>query len=158
MIEADRLHERVAGDLDPQVHRVKRGKPRARALRANGPLQIGLDIRQEQDLAFPGGERELGLEMLEHAQARLERLPAVEVPAVLPGPEERLPARDVLDVADIDAAAAQHVELGVAEVIADGPDDAHLVEEGRGQREVHGGPAEHALALAKRRLDRIEGD
>ena len=53
---------------------------------------------------------------------------------------------------------AQHVELGLAEVVADRPDHAYLVEEGRRQREVHGRAAEHPLALAERGLDRVEGD
>ena len=53
---------------------------------------------------------------------------------------------------------AQHVELGLAEVVADRPDDAHLVEERGGQREVHGGAAEHPLALPEGRLHRVEGD
>jgi len=64
----------------------------------------------------------------------------------------------MLDVADVDAAVAQDVKLGVAEVVADGADDADLVEEGGGQREVHGGAAEHPLALAERCLDRVKRD
>ena len=75
-----------------------------------------------------------------------------------PLPEERLAAGHALDVGDVHAAAAQHRELLLAEVIADGADDAHLVEEGRRQREVHGGAAEHPLALAERRLDGVVGD
>ena len=39
-----------------------------------------------------------------------------------------------------------------------GPDHAHVGEEARRQREVHGGAAEHALALPEGRLDRVEGD
>ena len=39
-----------------------------------------------------------------------------------------------------------------------GPDHAHVGEEARGQREVHGGAAEHALALPEGGLDRVEGD
>ena len=56
------------------------------------------------------------------------------------------------------AARAQHVELRLAEVVADRADHAHLVEERRGQREMHGGAAEHPLARAERRLDCIKGD
>ena len=46
----------------------------------------------------------------------------------------------------------------LAEVLADRADDAHLVEEGGGQREMHRGAAEHPLALAERRLDGVIGD
>jgi hypothetical protein len=67
-----------------------------------------------------------------------------------PAPEERLAAGDVLDVADVDAAAAQHVELGLAEVVADRADDAHVVEERGGEREVHGGAAEHPRRARRR--------
>ena len=54
--------------------------------------------------------------------------------------------------------AAHHVELGLAEVVAHRADHAHLVEERRRQREVHGGAAEHPLALPERRLDGVKGD
>ncbi len=40
-------------------------------------------------------------------------------------------------------------QVRVGEVVADRADDAHLVEERRGQREVRGRAAEHALALAR---------
>jgi hypothetical protein len=46
----------------------------------------------------------------------------------------------------------------VAEVIADRPDDADVGEEARGQGEVHGGAAEHALALPERGADAVERD
>ena len=46
----------------------------------------------------------------------------------------------------------------VAEVVADRPDHADVGEEARRQREVHGRAAEHALALAERRLDGVERD
>ena len=56
------------------------------------------------------------------------------------------------------SAARSTSKLGLAEVIAHGADDADLLEEGGGQREVHGGAAEHPLALAERRLDGVVGD
>ena len=57
----------------------------------------------------------------------------------------------------IDAARARTSSL-VGEVVADGADDVHVVEERRGEREVGGGAAEHPLALAERGLDGVEGD
>ena len=53
---------------------------------------------------------------------------------------------------------ASTVEVLVAEVGADAADDVNLVEERRREREVRGGAAEHPLALAERRLDRVERD
>ena len=99
-----------------------------------------------------------GCKALEHAELRVERLARVQVPAVLAAPEERLAAGDALDVGDVHAALAHHLELSLAEVLADRPDDAHLVEERRGEREMHGRAAEHPLALAERRLDGVIGD
>ena len=46
----------------------------------------------------------------------------------------------------------------VVEVVADRADDADLVEERRGEREVRGGAADHPLASAERRRDGVEGD
>ena len=100
-----------------------------------------------------------GCEALEHAELRVERLARVQVPAVLAVPEERLAAGHALDVDDVDAAArACTSSCCLAEVVADRADDADLVEERGGQREVHGGAAEHPLALAERRLDGVVGD
>ena len=56
------------------------------------------------------------------------------------------------------AAVAQHVVLGLAEVVADRADDAGLGEERRREREVHGRAAEQAVALAGEGLDGVEGD
>ena len=44
----------------------------------------------------------------------------------------------------------QHSELLVAEVVPDRPDDVHLAEEAGREREVHGGAAQHPLALPER--------
>ena len=66
----------------------------------------------------------MGCEALEHAELGLERLARVQVPAVLAAPEEGLAAGDALDVGDVDLAVAQHLQLGLAEVVADGADDA----------------------------------
>jgi hypothetical protein len=52
----------------------------------------------------------------------------------------------------------QHRVLGVAEVVADRADDAHVGEEARREREVDGRAAEHPLALSEGCLDRVEGD
>ena len=90
---ADRLHERLAGDVDPEVHRVERGKARARALGADGSAagragcSPGTGPRSSRERW-----RELRLEMLEHAQARLERLAEFRSHPYSPRPEEGLAA------------------------------------------------------------------
>ena len=107
---------------------------------------------------FARALRKLGLEVLEHVELGVERLPTAHVPAVPALPEEGLAARHALDVVDRRAARLQHLELGLAEVVTDRPDDPHRVEERGGEREVGGGAAQHSLALAERRLDGVEGD
>ena len=77
---------------------------------------------------------------------------------VAAGPEERLAARDVLDVVGDHAAVAQHLVLGLGEVVPDGTDHAGLGEEGGREREVHGRAAEQAVALAELGLDGVKGD
>ena len=52
----------------------------------------------------------------------------------------------------------EHLELVLAEVVADRAHDPHLGEEARGQGEMDGGAAEHALALPERGRDGIECD
>ncbi len=64
----------------------------------------------------------------------------------------------MLDVGHVDAARPQHIELLLAEVIADGADDTHVVEERGREGEMHGCAAEHSLALAERRLDGVIGN
>ena len=154
----DGPHERVVRDVDPQVHRVHRDEARVLALLADVELQVGLDVGQEEDVAVLGGRRELGLEVLEDVEVGAQRRALVEVVVVLARPEERLAARDVLDVVGDGAARAQDGELVGAEVVPDGADGAHLVEERRGEREVGGSSAEHAVARPRGGLDRIEGE
>ena len=102
--------------------------------------------------------RQLRREVAEHVQLRVERVRGVQIPLVLAAPEERLAAPDVLDVVGHDAVVAQHLVLRLAEVVAHRPDGAHLGEEARGEREMHGGAAERTLALPEGRLDRVKRD
>src|SRR5581483_7411218 len=120
-------------------------------------LQAGLDVGQEQHVASTRALGQLRREALEHAELSVERLARVEVPAVLATPEEGLAARHALDVGDVHAAVAHDLQLALAEVLADWADDQDLGEEGGGQREVHGGAAEHPLALAERGLHGVKG-
>ena len=119
----------VAGDIDPQVHRVQGRPPRTGALVEHRRLQRGLDVGQEQDVALPRGLAELGLEVLEHTELGVERLAGVQIPAVLAAPEERLPFGDDLDVVGQGAARAQNLAVRRGEIPADRTDDPHLVKQ-----------------------------
>jgi hypothetical protein len=154
----DHLHELVARARDPEVHRVERDEAGRGAALAHGKLERRLDVRQEEHVAGLGGGRELGLEVGEHAELGGVGVALVQVPAVLAVPEEGAPARDALDVGDVRAARAQHVDLLLAEVVSNRPHHGDRVEERRREREVGRGASEHALALAKRALDPIERD
>jgi hypothetical protein len=116
--------------LDPQVHRVQADDARIRALLAHLALQVGLDVGQEDHVRRPGRPRQLGLPVGEHVELRVVGVAGVEVVLVLARPEEGLAARDVLDVVDVDAARAQHVVLGLAEVVAHRAHHTHVGEEG----------------------------
>jgi len=154
----DRVDERLAGDVDPQVHRVQ-GDPRRRlALPTDVELQDREDVGEKQDVALPRGPRQLRIERLEDVEVGLERLARVHVLAVDAAPEERLAALDVLDVLGVDVAAVQDGVLVGAEVVADRADDANLVEERGGEREMDGSAAEHALAPAVRGLHGVIGN
>jgi hypothetical protein len=154
----DRAHERVPRDVDPQVHRVERHEARVWELAANLALQIGLDVGEKQDIARARALGELRREALEHPELRVERLARVQIPAVLALPEEGLAASDPLHVGHVDVASAHHLELLLAEVLAHRSHHAHVVEERRGQGEVHRRAAEHPLALAEGSPDGVVGD
>ena len=117
-----------------------------------------MDVGQEHGLGGPRGVRELRLEVGEDVEVGLQRVADVGVALVAARPEERLAARDVLDVVGDHAAVVQHRVLGLAEVVAHGTDHARLGQERGGQREMHGRAAEQAVAPAGRRLDGVEGD
>ena len=59
--DVDRRDQRVAGDLDPEVHRVQRDEARVGQLGAHLALQVGLDVREEQHVARARGGGELRL-------------------------------------------------------------------------------------------------
>ena len=59
---------------------------------------------------------------------------------------------------DVHAAATEHLQLGLAEVVADRADDPHVVEERGGEGEMGGGATEHPCAFSERGLDGIERD
>ena len=102
---------------------------------------------------------QLGLEVAEHVQLRVVRVGGVEVVLVVAAPEEGLAALDVLDVVGDRRRGVRSTSYSSSPKSSPtGPTDAHVGEEAGGEREVHGRAAEHALALAEGRLDRVERD
>ena len=154
----DRLDQRVARGLDPQVHRVERDKPCVRALLSDVALEVGLNVGQEEHVRGSRSLRQLRAEVREDVELCVERGPLVQVPAVLASPEERASPRHLLDVIRVHAAVPEHRVLLCSEVVAHRSHHVDIVEERCGQREVHGGATEHPLATAERRLDRVERD
>ena len=149
----------VAGDVDPQVHRVQSHEARAVALLADLELKAGLDVGQEQDLRSARGLGQLGREVLEHVQLRVERLAAVQIPAVPALPEERPAAGHALDVVDRGSPGLASTVISASPKSSPtGPTIAHVIEERRGEGEVGGGAAEHPLAHPERRLHGVEGE
>ena len=63
-----------------------------------------------------------------------------------------------LDVVGHDSTVVEDGVLLLGEVVADGPDDAGLGEKRGREREVHGGAAQKAVALARLGLDGVKGN
>ena len=155
----DRAHERVAGDVDPQVHRVERHEARAGQL-ARAPRaaargwmlarnSTSLERERSESLGWkpsntPSWVSSVSREFRSQPYSPCQK--NVLPPATRSTSETSTPRRRITS------------SCCLAEVVADRADDAHVVEERGGQGEVHGRAAEHPLALAERRLDGVEGD
>src|SRR5207248_4693812 len=94
-------------------------------------------------------------EMLEDVELRVERLGGVQIEAVAALPAER-PAAHLLQPVQIHSALAQEVQLGERKILAHHADHGHLRQEAGRRREIGGASAQHVVALAERRLDRVE--
>ena len=129
-----RFIESSAVKCSPRTARAPRAEDRAGCWRGTACPRLG-------------GLGELRLEVLEDVEVGLQRVADVDVALVAARPEERLAARDVLDVVGVDPAGVQHGELLLAEVVADRADHVGVGEERGGQREVHRGAAEQASRL-----------
>ena len=154
----DGADQRLVRDVDPQVHRVQRNEARVGALLAHLALEVGLDVGEEEDVGGRGGVRQRRLEVLEDVEVGLQRVADVDVALVAPGPEERLAAGHVLDVVGDDATGVQRRVLRLAEVVADRPDHAGVVEERGGEGEVDRGAPQQPVAAAGLGLDGVKGD
>jgi hypothetical protein len=115
------------------------------------------DIAKKQELRFEVGRRDLGHEVLEDVELRLESMSLVHVAHVLALPAKRPPG-DALDSLRVDAALAKNPELLFAEVVTDHRDHAHGSEPARRDGKERCGPSQSFLHLAVGSLYRIEGN
>src|SRR5262249_36721578 len=111
-----------------------------------------------KDVGTAGEVRgEVGLEVGEDAELRVERPRLVQVVTVLALPAEGRAVAD-LHSAEIDPAAGQELEVLLGEVGADHRRELDVREEGRSVREERGRAAERVGHLAERRPDVVERD
>src|SRR5581483_10514260 len=87
----------------------------------------------------------------------LDRVAHVQIFVVPPAPMKRVAAL-ALQALEIDAAAAEEIDVFVGKIPADDADDSHGGEEARAHGEVGRRSAQDALGGARWRLDRIESD
>ncbi len=123
-------------------------------LRANAALQGGLDVAEQQVARVLIALGKLGLKIGEHVEIGGERHAIVHVVGIFAGPEESL-AGHALQAFEVDAAAGQQIGIGLREIVAHHGHDAHLREITRGERNIGGGAAQHALHASVRRFDAV---
>src|SRR6266850_1798227 len=141
---ADDVDEGLARVLDPVVHGVERHDPWPPHLRQRRQLDLGIDVREEDELAVGVGLGDLWTPVTEDAEIGVDRLGRVVHEVVDAAPAERSTA-PVLDPGDIDTAGAQATEVGLAKVIANDADEADRRVQRRGHREVRRRPTQHAV-------------
>jgi len=153
---AEQLEQRLALPLDPVVHGIAHDQPGPFHLAQHAELELGIDVAQEDVLGGPEGFGDLGLEVGEHAESGLERLPALEIVAVLALPPEAL-ARGALHARPVDPAGRQRLEVVHRIVASHDADHLHRMEQGPRHAEVHGGATQGVGGLSERGEDRVQG-
>ena len=154
---AQQLEQQVPLRVDPVVHRVAGDELGVLHLVEHAELQLGVDVAEEHVAGVAELGRQLGAELREYAEPRLQRLAAGEVVRVFRLPAERLALRP-LDARQVHAARLERPE-GAGRIVR--PDHAHHlhgVEDHAGGAEEHGGAAGGVRRLTERRRYRVEGD
>ena len=155
------LTERSWLARDPEVHRVGRDEPQPSTASAHlvddVELELGVDVAQEHVGARLVSRGDLGVEVGEDVELRVERGPRPQVLRVATAPPERL-AGHPLDAGCVDASRLQQLEMRGREVVAHDPDDPHVREERRGQRGVGCGPTQHPFEGTRGHLQVVERD
>ncbi len=154
----ERLHQVVALDVDPQVHRVGGDQHRGADLAEHVELEHRIDVAEQHQLCVLVRLVQLGLEVGEHAEPGVEGLAGRQVRGVAADPVERLAGR-ALDPGDVDADPGELVDVAPRKVIADHPDDRDALGEiGRGAGDERRRAAEQISVEPEGAVDVIERD
>jgi hypothetical protein len=154
---AEQLEQGLALPLDPIIHGVAHDEPRPLHLAQHAELKLRIDVTQEDVLGGAEGLGNLGLEVGEHAEPGLQRLPALEIVAVLTLPSEALALR-ALHARPVDPARGERLELVHRIVASHHADHLHRVEQRSRHTEVDGGAPESVGGLSERGEDGVQGD
>ena len=99
--------------------------------------------------------RQLRIEIREDVQVRAQRLAIVHIRRVLARPEEGLAARDALQSGQIDIARTQQLRVLLREIVSHHGHDLHVREVARGERDICGRAAQHAIHFSVRRFHAV---
>lgn len=154
----------IAGDVDPEVHRVGDDEGRGCCGMPGGKLLhdlhlvLGRHVGQDHDRAAAQGFRDSDLPVLEDIDGDLVGGAVVHVLVVLSGPGEG-GAFGAFDAFEADAVALEHVEVLGGEVMADDADQMdRAAGVGGGKGGVGGGSAEEVLRFGVRGFHVVDGD
>ena len=151
----DEFGERLFGDVDPEIHRIRDHKSRLGDLVQNMVLEIGSDVRQKNKGGIVVFLRQCGREMLEDIERDGQRLAGIHVPHVFAGPTEGLTGND-LKTLQIDAAIAKEVDVLFREILTHDADQIHRTEIRSGNRTVGSGATQQVFVLSELRFDVIQ--
>src|SRR5262249_36420111 len=101
--------------------------------------------------------RELGREVREDVEIRLEGLAIIHVRRVFAGPEKGL-ALDSFQAFEIDIPALKKIRIFLCEIVADHGDDAGLGEIAGGKSDVSGSSSKHPGNFTVRGFDTVVRD
>ncbi len=131
------LQQHVPGTVDPVVHCVAGNQVRLVDLVQHAELQLGIDVTQEDVAGVAERLGDLGLEVGEHPESGLQRLPVLQVVGVLPFPAEAL-TRLPLDAADVHVLLSQSRQGIERVVVTHHGDQLHWVQQPRRVAEEQG--------------------
>ena len=154
---ADEAGEGVFGDVDPEVHRIRDDEARLADLVEHMVLEVWRDVGQEDDRGLAVGLGEGGGEGLENIQLHRAGLARVHVPHVFAGPAEGFSGNN-LQAFEVDAAAAEEVDVLLREILADDADEAYRRETRCGNGAVGSGAAEEVFVFGELSFDVIQPD
>jgi hypothetical protein len=151
----EHLRERVGLPLDPEVHRVGDDELRSLDLLENLDLQGGVDVAEQDVVGVEVRLGELGFEIGEHVELRLERDAAHEVRVVAACPAEGL-ARRALEPREVDVAARKGFEVARRKIVSHDRDDANGRKHRRRVGRIRRRSADHVLGGDGGQLEVVE--